>query len=285
MILVTGANGHLGSQTIEFLLDQKQADNIAGLVRSREKGAELREKGIETRIGDYTDYDSIREAVTGIDVVLLISSSTIEGRVAQHNNVIKAADEAGVQQLFYTSMVQADKELSPMAEDHAKTEKALKDSGLAYSIFRHTFYTEFLPLFWGNALESGQWAFPSEGQKINLAYRTEMAEALANAVANPKAHRNEIYEITSAQTYTLEELAGMLSEASGKEISYHDVSVSEFEQRLHEIGLPDEQIAMSVMTARSFVNGALNFTYDHLEQLLDRKPTDARTFINNFVDA
>jgi len=285
MILVTGANGHLGSQTIEFLLDQKQADNIAGLVRSREKGAELREKGIETRIGDYTDYDSIREAVTGIDVVLLISSSTIEGRVAQHNNVIKAADEAGVQQLFYTSMVQADKELSPMAEDHAKTEKALKDSGLAYSIFRHTFYTEFLPLFWGNALESGQWAFPSEGKKINLAYRTEMAEALANALTAPEFHRNEIYEITSAQTYTLEELADMLSEASGKEISYHDVSVSEFEQRLHEIGLPDEQIAMSVMTARSFVNGALNFTYDHLEQLLDRKPTDARTFINNFMDA
>lgn len=285
MILVTGANGHLGSQTIDFLLDHTETDNIAGLVRSKEKGAELREKGIDIRIGDYTDYDSIRKAVTDIDVVLLISSSTIEGRVAQHKNVIKAADEAGVQQLFYTSMVQADKELGPMAEDHAKTEKALKDSGLDYSIFRHTFYTEFLPLFWGNALESGQWAFPSNGQKINLAYRTEMAEALANSLADPGSHKNQIYEITSSNAYTLEELADMLSEASGKDITYSDVSVSEFEQTLQEIGLPDEQVAMSVMTAQSFINGALNFTYDHLEQLLDRKPTDAQTFIHNFVDA
>lgn len=285
MVLVTGANGHLGSQTIDFLLEQKPADEIAGLVRSEEKGAELRDKGVEIRIGDYQDYDSIRQAVEGIDVVLLVSSSTMKNRPTQHKNVIKAAEEAGAEQLFYTSMVQADRELSPMAVDHAQTEKDLKESSLAHSIFRHTFYTEFLPLFWGNALESGQWAFPSDGQKVNLAYRTEMAEALANGLADPEAHKNQIYEITSSEAYTLEELADMLSEASGQDITYTDVSVSEFKSTLQEIGLPEDQIAMSVMTATSFVNGALDFTYNDLEQLLGREPTSAETFIRDFVDA
>ncbi len=55
MILVTGANGHLGSQTIDFLLQNNSSTEIAGLVRSEEKGAELREKGVELRIGDYND--------------------------------------------------------------------------------------------------------------------------------------------------------------------------------------------------------------------------------------
>ncbi len=284
MILITGANGHLGSQTIDFLLDQLPADEIAGLVRSEEKGAELKEKGIELRIGDYTNYSSIQKAVEGINTLLLISSSAMEGRVDQHANVIKAAAEEGIDQLFYTSMLHADNELSALAVDHSQTEQLIKESGLPYSIFRHTFYTEFLPLFMGNALETGQWAFPSDGQKVNLAYRTEMAEALANGLADPAKHQNETYEITSNEAYTLDELATMVSEASGKEITYTDISVSEFEQTLQDIGLPDDQIAMSVVTAQTFVNGALDHTHDDLEQLLGRQPAGVQSFIEEFVN-
>ena len=284
MILVTGANGSLGSQTIDFLLEQNPDDKIAGLVRSEEKGAELKKKGIELRIGDYTDYTSMQKAVKGIYVVLLISSSTIEGRVKQHKNVIKAAKESGVNQLLYTSILQADKGLSPLSSDHAETEDLIKDSGIPYTIHRHTFYTEFLPLFLGEALDTGQWTFPSGGEKINLAYRTEMAEALANVLADPKKHRNEVYEITSSNAYTLDELAEMLTKASGKEITYTDVSISEFKNTLEEIGLPDEQIAMSVMTATTFVNGGLNFISDDLGNLLGRKPADVGPFIKEFTN-
>ncbi|MFH5831939.1 SDR family oxidoreductase [Halalkalibaculum sp. DA384] len=283
MTLITGANGELGSQTIDFLLEKNPDADIAGLVRSEEKGAELKEKGVEIQIGDYTDYPSIEKAVQGIDTVLLISSSTLEGRTRQHKNVIDAAKEAGVEQIFYTSIVEADKELSPLSTDHAATEKLIKDSGIPYTIYRHTFYMEFLPLFLGNALDTGQWAFPSDGKAINLALRSEMAEALANGLAAPQKHKNNSYEITSGQAYTLNEIAEMLSEASGKEITYTDVSISDFEQTLEEIGLPEEQIAMSVMTATTFVNGALDFTYDDMEQLLGRKPTGLDTYIEKFV--
>ncbi|MAO66418.1 MAG: NAD(P)-dependent oxidoreductase [Balneola sp.] len=284
MILITGANGHLGTQTIDFLLDKNPDANITGLVRSEEKGAELKEKGVEIRIGDYTDYASIEKALQGIDTLLLISSSTLEGRTKQHKNVIEAAKKTGVNQIFYTSIVQADKELSPLSPDHAETEKHIKESGIAYTLYRNAFYMEFLPLFLGNALESGEWAFPSNGNAINLALRSEMAEALANGLADPEKHRNSIYEITSGKAYTLEEIADMLSEASGTEISYNDVSVSEFQNTLEEIGLPEEQIAMSVMTATTFVNGALDFTFDDLEKLLGRKPTGLDAFIKNFAD-
>ncbi|WP_441001480.1 NAD(P)H-binding protein, partial [Fodinibius sp. SL11] len=209
MILITGANGHLGSQTIDFLLENNPDSDIAGLVRSEEKGAELKEKGVELRIGDYTDYPSIEKAVEGIDRLLLISSSTLEGRTDQHNNVIQAAKEAGVEQIFYTSIVEADKELSPLSPDHAATEKLIKNSGISYTIYRNAFYMEFLPLFLGDALETGHWAFPSDGNAINLALRSEMAEALANGLANAEQHKNSIYEITSAQAYTLDEIADL----------------------------------------------------------------------------
>lgn len=284
MILVTGANGQLGSQTIDILLENNPDADIAGLVRSEEKGAELKKKSVEIRIGDYTNYPSIEKAVEGIDTLLLISSSTLEGRTDQHNNVIQAAKKAGVNQIFYTSIVEADKELSPLSPDHAATEKLIKESGISYTIYRNAFYMEFLPLFLGDALETGHWTFPSNGKPINLALRSEMAEALANGLANAEVHKDSIYEITSAQAYTLAEIADMLSEAPGKEISYSDISVSDFEQALTEAGLPKEQIAMSVMTAQTFVNGALDFTYDDMKKLIGRKPTGLDTFITQFVN-
>lgn len=283
MILVTGANGHLGSQTIDFLLDKSPADSISGLVRSEEKGAELNAKGVGLRIGDYDDYASMEKSIESVDQLLLVSSSSMHGRVNQHSNVIKAAKKAGVQQIFYTSIVKANKKLSPLSEDHAKTEELIYDSGIPYTIYRHTFYTEFLPLFLGNALETGQWAFPSNGEKINLAYRTEMAEALANGLNDAEQHKNKVYEITSTEAYSLDEIAKMLGKASGEKISYTDVSVSDFENTLKEIGLPEGQIAMSVSVAKTFANGGLNFTYDHMEQLLNRKPTGVEAFISEFA--
>ena len=59
MILITGATGHLGKATIDFLLEKIPAKEISALVRSEAKATALREKGVTVHIGDYTDYDSI----------------------------------------------------------------------------------------------------------------------------------------------------------------------------------------------------------------------------------
>ncbi len=75
-----------------------------------------------------------------------------------------------------------------------------------------------------------------------------------------------------------------MSEVSGKEITYTDILVPEFENTLEEIGLPQEQIAMSVMTAQTFVNGALDFTFDDMKKLLGRPPTGLDTFIKQFIE-
>lgn len=283
MILVTGANGNLGSQTINFLIEQNSSEKIAGLVRSEEKGADLKEKEVDIRIGDYTDYTSLQKAMQNVDTLLLISSSALEGRVQQHENVINAAEEAEVNHIFYTSIVHADEELSPLSPDHHETEKILKEAGVDYTIYRHTFYGEFLPMFLGDALDSGEWYFPSGGEKINLALRSEMAEALANGLLSRSKHKNEVYEITSEQAYDLEEISDLISKETGKDITYYDLSIADFKKNLEKAGLPDETIAMSTAVATSFVNGALNYTHDALGTLLGREPAAIEDFLSEVV--
>ncbi len=57
MILVTGATGHLGTAVIETLLKKESANNIAAFVRNESKAADLKEKGVSIRVGNYDDFD------------------------------------------------------------------------------------------------------------------------------------------------------------------------------------------------------------------------------------
>lgn len=283
MILVTGANGQLGSSIIDFLKEKDTRMPIAGLVRSPEKGDRLKEKGVEVRIGDYNDKESLTGALDGVDTLMLVSSSTLENRVGQHKQVIDSAVEAGVKHLFYTSLVMADKLLSGLAPDHHETEKYLKESGIDYTIFRNTFYADLFPSLLGNAVESGEWTFPSNGKTINLAFRLEMAEALANALVDKESYKNSVHEITSGSGYTFEELAEIISKRTGKEIKYRDLSVVDFMDGLKNTGLDEGSLIMAQISAETVVNGALSHTSDKLEEILGREPETIETAIDKFI--
>lgn len=110
MILVTGATGNLGKATINSLLNRGiSANNIAALVRDESKSAEFKSKGIQVRIGDYQNFESLKSAFQGVDKLLLISSSSeIVHRFEQHKNVINAAKETGVGHIIYTSFDMVD---------------------------------------------------------------------------------------------------------------------------------------------------------------------------------
>ena len=91
----------------------------------------------ETRRGDYEDPASLRSAFTGIERLLFISSSAMEGRVAQHRNVVDAARAAGVSLIAYTSVLHADRSPLGLAEDHRQTEALLAASGVPYVLLRN----------------------------------------------------------------------------------------------------------------------------------------------------
>lgn len=283
MILITGANGELGTMTIDHLLKKNPDTEIAGLVRSEEKGEKLKSKGVELRIGDYFDKDSIDRALEGVDILVFISSGSLKDRQKQHQNVVDAAKQSGIKHIFYTSASKADKRLSPLVFDHDATEKMIKETDIPFTFCRNAIYLEFFPMFWGNALETGEWVFPGGGKKQNFALRSEMAEALAAAVADHENHQNKVYELLSSEAYLFDTFAEAMSEASGKEISYTDISVDDFSEQLKKAGVPEDQVFMTAVVATLFANGGGDFSTDHMEKLLGRKPKNLLEFTKEAV--
>jgi hypothetical protein len=100
------------------------------LVRDEAKAADLKSKGVVVKIGDYLQYDTLVNAFKGVDKLLLVSSSDVEDRSLQQANAVKAAKEAGVKYILYTSFERKnDTESSPIAfisKSHLETEELIK---------------------------------------------------------------------------------------------------------------------------------------------------------------
>jgi len=72
MILVTGATGQLGQIVIEKLSKKIPTNQIAALVRDASKAEHLIGKGINVRVGDYQNGESLLAAFQGVEKLLLI---------------------------------------------------------------------------------------------------------------------------------------------------------------------------------------------------------------------
>jgi NAD(P)H dehydrogenase (quinone) len=283
MLLITGATGHFGTATIDFLLKKGiPTKDIAALVRDESKAGDLKAKGITILVGDYDNYDSLVKAFKGIDKLLFVSGTDIANRVQQQDNVVKAAKEAGVRHVIYTSFVRKNEtETSPIylvAKSHLSTEKALKESGLTYTILRNNIYADYIPMFIGqNVTETGIF-FPAGNAPVAFTLRSDMAEAAANVLSSD-GHENKDYAISNTEAVTFQEIAQYISEASGKEIGYISPDPAAFIEVLTNAGLPGEVIGVSSAFAEGFKQGEFSSIETDLENLLGRKPGSVKDFL------
>ena len=287
MILVTGATGNFGSKAIAHLLKKGvPANDIAALARSKGKTKSLEEQGIDVRIGDYDDVDSMVRAFTGIDQLLLVSSSdrgAIENRTRHHINAITAAKEAKVKHVYYTSFVRKEghenSAIASFQNAHMETERFLKESGLNYTIFQNGIYQEMILAFAGDKLaQTNTILFPAEHGRATWVLREELAEAAAQ-VLTTEGHENKSYVLTNTVAIGFERIAAYISETLGKDIKYTVPDVKTFSENLKESGVPDMYINMMTMWGTAIAEGTMDIEDSTLELLLGRKPASVQEFI------
>lgn len=288
-VLITGATGHLGTATIDFLLAKNKKDNIVALARNEDKAASLIAKGVEVRIGNYDDHNSLLQAMKGVETMLLISSSEMtKSRAIHHINAIKAAKENGVKHIIYTGLIRTlDDPTSPLwfiAKDHVETEEYLKNSGISYTLFENGFYMDMLMDFVGNnVLETKTIFVPAGKGKINFVLRKEIAEALAN-VLTTTGHENKTYNIGVEQPVSFDEIAGYITDITGVSIHYASPTPDAYIQTLIKHGAPEIYARMFSAFAMAFAANTLNVPTTDLTNLLGRKPTSVYQFLNSFFN-
>ena len=285
-ILITGATGNFGRATINFLLKKGiPAISISAFIRDAAKATDLKSKGVVLKTGDYDDYSSMVNAFKGTDKLLLISGSDVAKRTIQQMNAVKAAKEAGVKHIIYTSFQRrnetASSPIALVAEAHIKTEKWLKESGIEYTIMKNNLYLDGLPGFIGDKiLETGVIYQPAGDGKTAYVLRNDMAEAAAHILATD-GHENKEYDITSDKAYTYSDIASILSQLTGKTIKYVSPSKEEFIKTLSAAGVPMQYVQIFAAFADAIKQGEFDKTSSALEKLIGRKPTSLEDFLKS----
>lgn len=273
-IFVTGATGQLGRLVIGALLQNIPATRIVAGVRRTDSDAarDLAALGVELRLADYSRPETLAPAFVGVDRLLLISSSEVGQRTAQHRNVIEAATRAGVGLLAYTSLLRADVSPLALAQEHREAEAILRASGTPFTLLRNGWYTENYAASIAPALAHGVFIGAAGEGKIASAARADYAEAAA-AVLTGADHAGRIYELAGDEAYTLGEFAAAISDVSGRKIAYQNLPEADFAAALAGAGLPEAFAALLADSDAGAAKGALFDNGLQLSALIGRPAT------------
>jgi NAD(P)H dehydrogenase (quinone) len=272
-IVVTGATGHLGRLVVESLLERGiPAAQIVAAGRNTDKIQDLADRGVTVKQIDFTRPETLTEAFAGADKVLLVSSSEVGKRAAQHRNAIAAAREAGVSLLAYTSIAKADTTQMLLAAEHRETEEAIRESGVPFTFLRNGWYlenyTEQLP----TTLEHGAILGSAGNGRVSAATRADYAAAAA-AVLTGEGHAGQVYELGGDEAFTLPELAAEITRQSGTEVAYRDLPVDEYTQVLVSVGLPEQAATVFADSDKGVDRGELFVDSGDLSRLSGRPTT------------
>ena len=279
MLVLTGGNGRLG-RMVSGLVRDKIGPTFAVTARDAAKAADLAAAGISVRQGDYSDAAAMERAFAGADTILLISGDTPnEVRIVQHKNAIDAAKRAGVRHIYTSFLACQPDSPFPYAKVHRETEALLRDSGLAFTIMRDSYFSETIMMVVERALNTGVVCHAAGAGRVAWCSRRDSARALA-AVLTSSGHEGKTYSLTGPATYTFADVATVLSAVSGKNYPYRPVSPADYAEHLRTTK-PDVPSSVEnwVGSAAAIKRGDFDLLTQDIANLTGTPPEDAMAFL------
>jgi uncharacterized protein YbjT (DUF2867 family) len=226
-VLVTGATGFVGPHVVHALRARELP--VRALIREPERASRLASWGAELVQGDITDLTTLRAAVSGVDTIVHLvaiikgSRADFERIMAQGTrDLVAAAQEAGVRRFVLASALglnERSKDAVPYFAAKWEMERAVKESGLEYAIFRPSFIFGkdggVLPTFVRLARFAPVTPIVGPGtQRMQPIWVEDVAEYYARAVDLPAA-ANRTFEIGGPDAWTWNEFWERLKRAVG----------------------------------------------------------------------
>jgi uncharacterized protein YbjT (DUF2867 family) len=269
-IAVTGATGGVGSRVAKRLRAAGEHPRL--IVRDLARVEAV--AGFEAEAmgpNGYRDQAALTEALSGCDTLFLVSAREAADRVVEHAHAVRAAVDAGVTRIVYTSFLGADPDaVFTFAQDHHATEQLIRESGVAWTFLRDSQYLDYVPLLPG---EDGVIRGPAgEGRCAWVAREDVAAVAAAVLLAGDGAHDGKAYDLTGPEAHTLAWAAEKLSAVAGREIRFRNETVQgAYESRSH-IDAPDFEKDGWVTSYVAIGVGDMDVVSDAVESITGQAP-------------
>ncbi|GAA2164018.1 uncharacterized protein YbjT (DUF2867 family) [Humibacillus xanthopallidus] len=274
-LAITGSTGWLGGLVAGDLAARGVAQRL--LVRDASRAPELR--GAVVRECTYGDREAAEQALAGVRTLFMVSAAEQEDRLREHRTFVDAAAAAGVAHVVYISFFGAAPAATfTLARDHWATEEHLKASGMAWTFLRDNLYLEFMDQMVG---PDGVIRGPAGDGRAAVVSHDDIARAAVAVLRDPVVHVGRTYDLTGPESLSFAEMATVIREVTGRDVSFHDETVEEAYASRAAYGAPDWQVDAWVSTYTAVRAGELDGVSDDVERLTGRRPTSLREHLES----
>lgn len=241
-LLLTGVDGNLGGFAAEELLKLEPKENLIFCGYNPDSLKKYADMGIETHVTNFNNPDGLKEVFQNAEVVALISMPFVGvKRQNAHKNCVDAAKAAGVRQIVYTSLVNADDETNPSVEkkDHIYTEKYIQEQGLDYQFMRNSQYAEAMVTNYFTYAKMNAPLTNSQGDGL-MAYisRKDCAKAVAYALHRSNEFSKKVWNINGLELMTISTFCAIGDVSTGNHVPFVNVTDEENYQIWDAMGVP-----------------------------------------------
>lgn len=275
---ITGASGQLGRLAALAALRETPASRVVLMSRSPADLSDFAAQGVAVRTADFSQPETLPAAFSGVDRLLLISTSNDTGlRRDQHAAAIVAARNAGVAHLAFTSMPNVDRPAHPVgeaAEEYRAAEVQIGQSGVPWTILRNAPYAEL------HAVDRLALSLPTGEVRINsgagtaaFVSRADVAQAAVAVLLQGERHFGMTYDLTGPDLLTYREVTARLAAALGRTIRYADVDDATFAAEAADAGLPPPLVDTLLRMGVAIREGYFAVRTDHVRLITGQAAT------------
>src|SRR5467141_457286 len=268
MILITGASGSVGKTVLQEAC--RKESEVRAMYRSKEEAAKA-PSGCEAVLADYSDKQSLRNALRGVTSAFVVCSP-IPQLVELESNMLDACKEAGVKHVVLNSALGAGDYGKSFPSWHRKVEDKLKGTGVSYTILRPNGFLQNIVTYNASSIRAQAAFYVAMGEaKVSYLDVGDIAVVAVKAL-HGGAHAGKICELNGPEAISNQELAKRISKVAGRTVSYVDIPESTQRDAMLGMGTPEWQVTALLELQQYYKQGGGAKTDGLLQSLIERAP-------------
>ncbi|MFB4285231.1 NAD(P)H-binding protein [Nonomuraea sp. MTCD27] len=247
MILITGANGVVGRQVMDQLLQGGSAVTAV----TRGPGEAQLPGGVRAVSGDLFHPQWFEAALEGVEAIQISPRATGPGL----GDLLKLAAKQGVRPavLLSATTVEYPAGEARFAAQFTLAEDLIMSSGLDWTVLRLADFAANA-LAWVPQIKAGDVVRGAYGQAATSPIHETDIAAVAVQALRTSAHAGKVYTLTGPQSLDQFEKVRLIGAAIGRSLSFQELPPDQVRQGLLAQGLPEEVPARLLGSLADYAN-------------------------------
>lgn len=279
-VLVTGALGNVGKFVVKELID-KGEQVVAGDIDIT-KIKNLFGDTVNAVKLDFTDKETFDKALIGVDRVFLMRPPHL-GKPDDLYPFIEAMKSYDIKLVSFLSLMGVEKNTIP---PHHKIEKYIEKEGIPYAHIRPGFFMQNVSGIHSVEIkEKNEIFIPAGRSKTSFIDAADIGLSIATLLHEPEKYKNTAHTITGAESLDYNQIAEILSDVTGKKITYKKPGFLKYRNYyIKRRGLDKKYVNVTVALYFMTRMGTAKMVTDEFYQLTGRKPRTFHEFANENVN-